>query len=882
MTTEPALNLLLDELEDQGKLDDATAVYDAFENWAAQTGRPLYPHQAEAALEIFSSQHVIAATPTGSGKSMIALAAHLHALAQGERSYYTAPLKALVSEKFFDLVTLFGASNVGMITGDISLNSEAPIICCTAEILANQSLREGKDLDVGNVVMDEFHYYSDPQRGWAWQVPLLEIPHAQMILMSATLGDVTFFVKDLEARSGRKVAVITGAQRPVPLEMEYSTEATDALLERLIGQGKYPVYLVHFSQKDAVSAARALVSANLIDKAARERVAEELKDVKFGPGFGKILSTLLRHGIGVHHAGMLPRYRRLVERLAQAGVLAVISGTDTLGVGINVPIRTVVMTALTKFDGSAERHLSAREFHQIAGRAGRAGFDTIGYVEVQAPPHVIENAKALAKAQGDAKKIKKITRKAAPEGRVNWTESTFDRLREAQPEPLASNFSFTHSMFLSVLERAGDPEEHLLWLARNNHDPETSRNLHLRRLGQIYQSLLTGEVIEYVSVAQAEDEGTPRLRMRGEMQAQFALNQSLSPFALAALDLLNPEDPDYALDVISIIEATLDDPRPLLYAQQRKEKDRAVASMKAEGLDYEARMEALEDVTWPQPLADLLEPAFEMFAQTNPWVQDLRPSPKSVVRFMVENAMTFTELISRFDIAMAEGVLLRYLTDAYRALRQVLPPEVKTEEIESIIDWLGKLVRAVDASLLDEWEQLNAVSGNASGNEESAARNRIESAVELPFGADENGQIPFSRNPHAARTAVRNRVFQIVELMAQDNVERLARLGLTGWDEDRWDHVLERYWAEYDSIATDQAARAGELISFNLSPTEEDLDLIPEAPSQIDLPKRAMLVEQVIDDPAEEHAWALWALVDLDASDEANAPRFNLLSVAPR
>ncbi|HLS48456.1 MAG TPA: DUF3516 domain-containing protein, partial [Actinomycetaceae bacterium] len=424
---------MLDQLDDDAGPDgevDADDLYEGFARWAQGTGRALYPHQEEALLEIATGSHVIAATPTGSGKSMIAYAAHTVALARNDRTYYTAPIKALVSEKFFELVDLFGSRNVGMVTGDSAINPQAPIICCTAEILANQALREGADLDAGVVVMDEFHYYADPQRGWAWQVPLLELPHVQFVLMSATLGDVSFFVDDLTRRTGRDVAVIDDAERPVPLSFDYALEPIQDLLLRLVETSRTPVYVVHFAQRDAVERAQSLTSVRVASRERRDEIAAEIGAFRFGKGFGATLSRLLRLGIGVHHAGMLPRYRRLVERLTQAGLLAVVCGTDTLGVGINVPIRTVVFTALTKFDGERSRHLTAREFHQIAGRAGRAGFDTTGEVIVQAPEHVIENAKALAKAGDDERKRRKIVRKKAPAGVVNWTDKTFERLRD--------------------------------------------------------------------------------------------------------------------------------------------------------------------------------------------------------------------------------------------------------------------------------------------------------------------------------------------------------------------------------------------------------------------------------------------------------------------
>ncbi|HEX6873953.1 MAG TPA: DUF3516 domain-containing protein, partial [Micromonosporaceae bacterium] len=412
---------------------DPDAVFDEFATWAKREGLSLYPHQEEALIEIVSGANVILSTPTGSGKSLVATGAHFTALAQGQRTFYTAPIKALVSEKFFALCDTFGAAEVGMMTGDASVNADAPIICCTAEILANIALRDGDRADVGQVVMDEFHFYADPDRGWAWQVPLIELPQAQFLLMSATLGDVSRFVDDLTRRTGRPTAVVRNAERPVPLLFSYATTPLHETLEELLSTKQAPIYVVHFTQAAALERAQALMSINVCSRAEKDAIAEKIGHFRFTAGFGRTLSRLVRHGIGVHHAGMLPKYRRLVETLAQAGLLKVICGTDTLGVGINVPIRTVLFTGLSKYDGSKTRLLQAREFHQIAGRAGRAGYDTIGTVVVQAPEHVIDNERALAKAGDDPKKRRKVVRKKPPEGTIGWGQPTFDRLVSADP-----------------------------------------------------------------------------------------------------------------------------------------------------------------------------------------------------------------------------------------------------------------------------------------------------------------------------------------------------------------------------------------------------------------------------------------------------------------
>ena len=916
------LNELLDDLEDRGLLTDDDALYEAFSSWASSTGRPLYRHQDESLIEILSGNHVIAATPTGSGKSMIALAAHFVSMAHGGRSYYTAPLKALVSEKFFDLVSLFGADNVGMVTGDVSLNADAPIICCTAEILANQSLREGPTLDADMIVMDEFHFYADPQRGWAWQVPLLELTRPQFIAMSATLGDTSVFRKQWTDRTGRPTVEITDAQRPVPLEYDYVVDTLQDTVERLLSEGRHPIYIVHFSQKDAVDTASSLMDRKLVSPEVRSQIARELSSVSFTKGFGQTLRGLLSHGIGVHHAGMLPRYRRLVERLTQQGLLPVICGTDTLGVGINVPIRTVLLTSLVKFDGSKMRHLRSREFHQIAGRAGRAGFDTVGFVRVLAPEHEVEAARERARltaaqeAARDEREAKRAKKKASKkrsgpkEGQITWSRSTFERLRDAAPEALQSHFEMTHSTVLNVLGGAADagrdPAEHLVHLALHNDDQPLPANPHIRHLADIYTSLLQAGVVEHLSSARAQELGVSRLQLVADLPDDFALNQPLSPFALAAFELLDPDSPTFALDVISIVEAVLEDPRPLLYAQENQAKAAAVASMKAQGMEYDERMAALEEISWPKPLEELLSPAFSVYARSNPWVGDLELSPKSVIREMIENAMTFTELISRYDVGRSEGVILRYLSDAYRMMRQVIPEEIMTEELESMISWLADLIRSVDSSLLDEWEAMM-------NGEELVEAEGVSSAVgaERAFGADESGAIAFTANRHAFRNTVRRTLFNFVEFMSRDDVDGLERASAQAadadglfaeaapWTGDDWDHALERYWAEHDWIDINQGARSQALCTLEEQISGEDiLALMPFSArdnanqrSRFEALARAVdeapagsvwLATQTITDPEGNMDWRIAALVDLASSDKEKRVVLTVLTVDAR
>ena len=631
---------LVDVIPEQPSAD---SVYEAFVDWTEQQGLSLYAHQEEAAIELFSANNVILATPTGSGKSLVAIAAHFAALAEGRVSFYTAPIKALVSEKFFALCEIFGARNVGMLTGDASVNSGAPIICCTAEILANIALREGTTADVGQVVMDEFHFYGDPQRGWAWQVPLLSLPQAQFLLMSATLGDMTAMREDLSRRTGRDTALIENSERPVPLYFSWSLEPLHELLEELVRTDQAPIYVVHFTQASALERAQSLLSAKLCSREERDAIADAIGAFRFTAGFGRTLSKLVRSGIGVHHAGMLPRYRRLVEQLAQTGLLKVVCGTDTLGVGINVPIRTVVFTGLAKFDGTNHRILKAREFHQIAGRAGRAGFDTAGYVVVEAPEHTIENARRAAKAADDPKKQKRVQKQKAPEGVVSWTEETFERLKNARPEALQSRMRVNHSIILNVINQPADSAETLRALMEDNHEDERGRKRLAAQAEALTEELLTSGVLERLP---SPDPFGRTLELAPALQEDFALNQPLASFAQAAFDLIDPDSETAAMDVLSVVESILDDPFPVLMAQANQAKGEAVAAMKADGIEYEERMELLEEITYPKPLAEGLQHALSRYRENHPWVLETDLSPKSVVRDMYESGRTFTEFVA--------------------------------------------------------------------------------------------------------------------------------------------------------------------------------------------------------------------------------------------
>ncbi len=807
----------------------ADEALDLFLGWAADAGFDLWDHQEEALLDIAAGTHVILGTPTGSGKSLVALGMCFVSVCTNRRAYYTAPIKALVSEKFFDLVDLFGADNVGMITGDTVINSEAPIVCCTAEILANDALRLGERADVGCVAMDEFHFFADPDRGWAWQVPLLTLPNAQFLLMSATLGDVSDIQGLLERQTTRPVELVLDAPRPVPLSWQFVDTPLEATVELALRAGNAPIYIVHFAQDAALKSATALASYGVSTKEQREAIKEAVAGTRFTTAFGKTLKRLLLAGVGVHHAGLLPRYRLLVEKLAQQGLLPVICGTDTLGVGINVPIHTVLLTALAKYDGHRQRRLNAREFHQVAGRAGRSGFDTEGLVIAEATEFDIENAKALAKAGGDPKKARKIHTKRPPEGFVGWNEQTFQKLVSAVPEALRPRLKVTNSMVLAEVMQGGDARDRVSRLIDESlQTPEQKAKLQARA-DEVFATLSDAGVIE-CHAGEDGDEWSPTI----DIPEDFALDQPLSPFLLAALELLDPESPDYALDVISMAEATLEDPYQILRAQEKAAKDAAMQQMKAEGVEYDERIQLIQDVTYPRPLEDLLEPAFEQYCDEVPWARDFELRPKSVLRDMVETASDFKGYIQRAGIAKSEGLLLRYLSDAYRVLDRTVPAEKYDDRLTDIVSWLGLVVRTVDSSLLDEW------AGGSAGVIEAGA---------APVPEDE-----VVRDRRGLTLLVRNALFARVRLIAVEGAEALGELDADwGWRKPRWQTAIDAFYAEHDEVLLDADARSWQFLTID---------------NKDELADHVWHVRQVIHDADGDSDFAIVADVDLDATQE--------------
>lgn len=837
-----------------------------FLDYVSDKGLTLYPAQEEAILELFEGRNVILNTPTGSGKSLVALALHYASMAQGRRSVYTSPIKALVNEKWMALCRELGASNVGLSTGDATVNRDAPVLCCTAEVLANIALREGDRSAVDDVVMDEFHWYADRDRGVAWQVPLLALPQARFLLMSATLGDVTFFAEALTRLNGRPTATVKSETRPVPLDFAYSEIPLSQTLDKLVAEKKAPVYVVHFTQAQAADSAQDFTSLNLCTREEKNAVAAAIEGFRFTSPYGPVVRKWLKQGIAVHHAGLLPKYRVLVERLAQRGLLKVICGTDTLGVGINVPIRTVLFSRLCKFDGQKTAVLSARDFHQIAGRAGRKGFDDQGYVVAQAPEHVVDNLRLEQKAK-DGKKF--VRRKPPEHNYAHWDLQTFKRLIGAPPERLASRFQVTHGMLLNVLSRRGDGCRAMQALIHDSHEPDRAKPAHFRRAWQLFRSLLSRGVVEITARAA---EGS-KVRVNVDLQDDFSMNQTLSLYLLETIPLLEAESETYPLDVLTLVESILEDPDLILRRQLDKVKDRAIAEMKAEGLDYDQRMEKLEKLEYPKPLRDFVYTTFNAFAGAHPWVGEENIRPKSIAREMFEGFRSFSDYVQEYDLERAEGLLLRHLNSVYKVLSQTVPDGAKTDVLIEMELYLRDMLRQVDSSLLEEWERMR----DPSYRPEAAAALALERRP--PAIAAEPADV--TRDTKTFTAAIRTRIFAFLRAwsIGQDEAAlELLDASVDGegepWTVERLKTAREAHRADHGGLRLDPEAR-------NLRHTHVDMNPSPRAAADNERGKEpsadSWLVQQMIIDTAGANDWVAELDVDLHSSRAAGEPVVQLL-----
>ncbi len=839
---------LIDRIPDGGT-KDPDEMLDLFLGWVADIGFELYPAQEEALLEIMAGRHVILNTPTGSGKSLVALGMHFKALCEGSTCFYTSPIKALASEKFFDLCDDLGAENVGMQTGDASINPDGSIICCTAEVLQNRALRQLDGGGVEYVVMDEFHYYGDPDRGVAWQVPLITMPRATFLLMSATLGNTAPIAERMEKFTGRKVSLVYSEDRPVPLDFEYRESPLHETVEYLLEAGKAPIYVVNFTQRECAELAQSLTSVQLASKEDRQKIRKLISDFHWDTPYGKDVRRFLGFGIGIHHAGLLPKYRLLVEQLAQQGLMRVICGTDTLGVGVNIPIRTVLFTKLSKFDGEKISLLKVRDFKQIAGRAGRRGFDDHGSVVCQAPEHVVASKKLAA----NPKKKKKKFVKRPPRGFVSWNKETFESLVHKPPEMLESRFRITHGMILNLLQRDAEEDvpdrdnfDSLRRLIADSHESDYRKRELLSFSAMLIRSLNRAGIIKM----EADTSSSYLWAVVNEnLQWDFSLFQVLALYLVEALEVLDPEDPEYALDVITLVEAILENPKAVLYRQVDKAKGDLIAKLKAEGVPYEERMEKLEEVTYPKPNLEFIEQTFESFRKIHPWVLGADIRPKSIGREIFENYYSFIDYVRVYGIQRSEGVLLRHLSQLYKTLSHTVPERAKTETVYDVIGFFATMIQHTDTSLLEEWENLLHPELKLDQEKQEAARRELR-AYEL------------LHDPKALPARVRAEIHQLVRSLAEGDYEEAARTVWQdpddAWSPQRFEETMAPFLAEYEKLVFNHQARQ----SHNTRIEQTG--------------PRTWDVTQVLVDPEEDNLWYVDSTVDLRQPESFEGPLLRL------
>ncbi len=845
----------------EGGVRDPDTILDLFLGWVDDVGFELYPAQEEALLELMAGHHVVLNTPTGSGKSLVALGLQFKALCEGRVCFYTSPIKALASEKFFALCKDLGPDNVGMLTGDASINPRAPILCCTAEVLSNMALRQGDRLNAPYVVMDEFHYYADRARGVAWQIPLITLPYTRFLLMSATLGNTAPIEERLAADSGVEVACVRSDERPVPLDYEYRKTPLHETLQELHADAKLPAYVVNFTQRECAELAQSLTSMKLADREERKAITAAIGDFRFDTPYGKDVRRFLGFGIGIHHAGLLPKYRLLVEQLSQNGHLKVICGTDTLGVGVNIPIRTVVFTKLSKYDGHSTKLLSVRDFRQISGRAGRKGFDVAGSVVCQAPEHVIENLRQAQKASSSGKK-KPAHKKKPREGFVSWTQESFQKLAEKPPEMLKPQFRVSHGMVLNLLQHdaAVDNPEHrnfhsLRRLIAKCHEEERAKPALLSEAAQLVRSLYRAGLIKMV-----RDQKTAYywVEINQELQTDFSLFQALSLYLVETLDALEPDSPEFGLDVLTLVEAVLENPDLILRKQVDKLKSDLIARLKAEGVPYEERMEKLDQVTHPKPNAEFLYATFDAFREVHPWVGHHGIRPKSIGREMYENYLSFTDYVRNYSLQRSEGVLLRYLSQLYKTLIQSVPERRKNEQIYDVESYLRTMLERTDTSLIEEWQSLLHPELRIADREEAQATREQLLAYEL------------LHDPKAFAARVRNEMHQVVRDLSKGHYQEAAQ-GLridpeepqTAWTSERLEAALAPFLEEYGELVfTPQARQAHRTRIEETAP-------------------RQWKITQVLLDPQGDDLWHLAGDVDLRAGQSLEGPLVRLRHIGP-
>lgn len=697
-----------------------------YEKFLWSRGLEPYPVQEQALAHIFAGTSVLVTVPTGTGKTLMAKAALHAALGRGHRAIYTTPLRALTEEKYRELSADFGEHNVGFATGDYKVNRDAPIQVEVAEILWNRIVADKHVSPAEIVVMDEGHYFNDPERGYVWEQSIIGLdPRTQLVVLSATVGHPEKFCHWVELTRRVTMALVDSRERKVPLVHEFREEMIIDTVRELAFSGDVPAIVFVFGREQCFEVARLLKSCRRFTTDEEKAKVEAMCDEALLPsGASKELRPLLTHGIGIHHAGILPRYKQLVEQLALERLIKFVVSTETIAAGINLPARTVVFPALRKFVKQAPRLVTAAEYHQMAGRAGRPQFDDRGLAITLAPEQIVSDLKkelkdAAKRAAYDEAKVKKSVYNRARsdaqrKGDIVWTPEVHAELVRGEPAELRSKTKITAEQVLAIglpdltaTKIATDSVEARMAAAEASLPPSMRldivtviENLLLEDRERVVLQKTLAQLVDNLKAIGVIDEHGKQIsgQMIRDLQGMDGLfiyyvlfNHQLEYIELRELI-------EYLIDH-DVIQRLLDRKGE----DAKREWCRAKLRELREGnphITWED-VEAEWDKEHPRPPTKVEVIHAELSAKVPHPELHGGKKPKNVWATLEDSGMGFLEFVERHSLEHEEGNLFSYLVRVMNFARK-LGQASQLSEFEDMAERVQKLLARVDIRLIDD------------------------------------------------------------------------------------------------------------------------------------------------------------------------------------
>ncbi len=684
-----------------------------------------YPVQEKAIEKIVAGESVLVTVPTGTGKTLMAKAGIWKALARGETAIYTTPLRALTEEKYRELCDDFGADKVGFATGDYKVNPDAPVQVIVAEILWNKIYGDRVHAPADVVIMDEGHYFNDPERGHVWEQSIIGLDaRSQLVILSATVGDAEQFCNWVYSCRRVELALVQSNERKIPLYHQYRESYLIEVARDLFQKGECPTIIFTFGRELCFERARLLKSCSrFTTDEERARIAEVAEATLLDRGISKELKPLLLHGIGIHHAGILPKYKQMVERLTLERLIKFVVSTETISAGINLPAKRVIFPEMRKYIQGKARLLNSAEYHQMAGRAGRPQFDTDGVAIALAPEAVVQTIrKEMKDAQKgrftvDENKVRRTAysrakAEAQKDGDVTWDEEAFNRVVAGKPAPLRSQTKITAEQILAI----GLPdltEEQLGPTEAPAPPPESDLppSLHLNIKTVIDNLLLSDH--DKVGAQKRLAQVTDNLRAlgivdeHGRQVAGQVVNQLRGIdglfvfFALRKQDLGYPELRElveFLVDhevVWKLLQRKVDDKKREWIKNRLRERRREEPQVSWE--DVEAEYEQ----KFPRELSPV-EQIHADFLAAVPHPELHGGKKRKVIWAAMEEAqLGFFEFVEREDLAAEEGNLFSYLARVMKCAR-MLRQATGLGEFETVERAVRDVLSVVDERVIEE------------------------------------------------------------------------------------------------------------------------------------------------------------------------------------